>query len=91
MIIHDVVLEKIHSNEIQGVRRQYTGNQHGIVKGIGVVNCVYYDPVNDRFWVIDYRVFDPERDGRTKHDHVREMLLSALNRGLLFGYVLMDS
>lgn len=91
VIFDDVVLEKIHSNKIQGVRRQYSGNQHGIVKGIGVVNCVYYDPVKDQFWVIDYRIFDPDRDGKTKLDHVRDMLLSALHRGLLFGYVLMDS
>jgi len=56
-----------------------------------VVNCVYYDPVDDQFWVIDYRVYDPDRDGKSKLDHVRDMLLSALHRGLLFGYVLMDS
>lgn len=91
IIFDDVVLEKIHSAKIQGVRRQYSGNQHGIVKGIGVVNCVYYDPVMDQFWVIDFRVFDPDRDGKTKLDHVREMLISAIHRGLLFGYVLMDS
>lgn len=91
LIFDDVVLEKIHSTKIEGVRRQYSGNQHGIVKGIGVVNCVYFDPVADQFWIVDYRVFDPDRDGKTKLDHVRDMLLSALHRGLLFGYVLMDS
>ncbi len=91
LIFDDVVLEKIHSTKIQGVRRQYSGNQHGIVKGIGVVNCVYYDPVADQFWVIDFRIFDPDRDGKTKLDHVREMVISAIHRSLLFGYVLMDS
>lgn len=91
LLFDDVVLEKIHSTKIQGVRRQYSGNQHGIIRGIGVVNCVYVDPVTDQFWVIDYRLFDPERDGKTKLDHVQDMLLSALHRGLLFGYVLMDS
>lgn len=91
LIFDDVVLEKIHSAKIQGVRRQYSGNQHGIIRGIGVVNCVYVDPVTDQFWVIDYRLFDPDRDGKTKLDHVQDMLLSALHRGLLFGYVLMDS
>ena len=85
------MLEKIHSTNIEGVRRQYSGNQHGVIKGIGVVNCLYFDPVTNQFWVIDYRVFDPDRDGKTKLDHVRDMLLSALHRGLLFGYVLMDS
>ena len=91
IIFDDVVLEKMHSFKIQGVRRQYSGNQHGIVKGIGVVNCVYFDPVANQFWVIDFRVFDPDRDGKTKLDHVRDMLLSAIHRDLLFGYVLMDT
>ena len=86
-----MVLEKTHSTKIQGVRRQYSGNQHGIIKGIGVVNCVYFDPVANQFWVIDFRIFDPGRDGKTKLDHVRNMLVSATYRGLLFGYVLMDS
>ena len=91
IIFDDVVLEKTHSTKIQGVRRQYSGNQHGIIKGIGVVNCVYFDPVANQFWVIDFRIFDPGRDGKTKLDHVRDMLVSAPHRGLLFGYVLMDS
>ena len=91
IIFDDVVLEKTHSTKIQGVRRQYSGNQHGVIKGIGVVNCVYFDPVANQFWVIDFRVFDPDRDGKTKLDHVRDMLVSATHRGLLFGYVLMDS
>jgi hypothetical protein len=91
IVFDDVVLEKIHSTKIQGVRRQYSGNQHGIVKGIGVVNCVYVDPVRAQFWVIDYRIFDPDRDGKTKLDHVEDMLLSAIHRGVLFTYVLMDS
>lgn len=91
MIFDDVVLEKVHLSKIQRVRRQYSGNQPGITKGIGVVNCVYYDPVADQFWVIDYRIFDPDRDGKTKLDHLREMLISAIHRGILFGYVLMDS
>ena len=91
IIFDDLVLEKIHSSKIQGVRRQYSGNQHGIIKGIGVVNCVYFEPIANQFWVIDFRIFDPDRDGKTKLDHVQEMLVSAIHRDLLFGYVLMDS
>ena len=90
IIFDDVVLEKIHSSKIQGVRRQYSGNQHGIIKGIGVVNCVYFEPIANQFWVIDFRIFDPDRDGKTKLDHVQEMLVSAIHRDLLFGYVLME-
>lgn len=56
------------------VRRQYSGNAHGIVKGIGVVTCVYVNPDTGEHWVIDYRIYDPQGDGLSKLDHVREML-----------------
>ncbi len=56
------------------MRRQYSGNAGGVVKGIGIVTCVYYNASADRFWVIDYRIFDPDRDGKTKLDHLSEML-----------------
>jgi len=41
--------------------------------------------------VIDYRIFDPERDGKTKLDHVREMLRSVTPREVPFETVLMDA
>jgi hypothetical protein len=44
-----------------------------------------------RFWVIDYRVFDPSADGKTKLDHVRDMLHSVSHRGVPFRTGLMDS
>ena len=40
LIFDDTVLDKRHSFKLEWVRRQYSGNEHGIVKGIGVVNCV---------------------------------------------------
>ena len=46
----------------------------GVISGIGVVTCVYVNPVEDRFWLIDCRIYDPEGDGKTKLDHVKEML-----------------
>ena len=74
IIFDDTVLDKSYSFAIEGVRRQYSGNEHAVIKGIGLVNCVYYNPELDRFWVLDYRIFDPERDGKSKLDHVSEML-----------------
>ncbi|MFN9790077.1 MAG: hypothetical protein ACK53X_03190 [Holosporales bacterium] len=43
-------------------QRQYSGNAHGLVMGISVVNCVYYNPETNQFWVIDYRVYNPDAD-----------------------------
>jgi hypothetical protein len=88
----DTVLDKNTSFKIELVRRQYSGNAHGIIKGIGVVTCVYINPEVDQFWVIDYRIYDPDGDGKSKLDHVGEMLDNALHdKQLPFRGVLMDT
>ncbi len=91
IIFDDTVLDKRHSHSIELVRRQYSGNAHGVIKGIGVVNCLYLDPVNEQFWLLDFRIFDPGSDGKSKLDHVLDMLKSLKSRGVLFQTVLMDS
>jgi hypothetical protein len=75
LIFDDTVLDKDFSSKIEGVRKQYSGNAHGLVRGIGIVNCLYYNPELDKYWIVDYRTFDPEVDGKTKLDHVRDMLM----------------
>jgi len=40
IVFDDTVLDKNYSFAIELVRRQYSGNAHGVVKGIGVVTCV---------------------------------------------------
>lgn len=88
----DTVLDHDTAQKIELVRRQYSGNAHAVIKGIGVVTCVYINPDTDQFWIIDYRIYDPERDGKTKLDHVRDMLNNALSdKALPFRGVLMDS
>lgn len=72
-------------------RTQYSGNAHGIVRGIGVVTCVYYNPDTDQFYALDYRIFDPDRDGQSKLDHVWDMLDGLKAKHVPYGYVLMDS
>jgi len=74
LIFDDTVVDKNYSNSIELVRRQYSGNAHGVIKRIGVVTCVYVNPELDEFWVIDYRIYDPEGDGKTKLEHLQEML-----------------
>jgi hypothetical protein len=91
LIFDDTVVDKSYSFEIEGARRQYSGNAHGVVKGIGVVNLVYYNAESDRYWIIDYRLFDPDRDGKTKLEHVNDMLDSVARRNLQFRTVLMDA
>ena len=92
LIFDDTVLDKRHSFKIELVRRQYSGNEHGVVKGIGVVNCLYVNPGTGESWIIDWRIYDPDTDGKTKLDHMREMFDNALlHKKLPFSTVLMDS
>jgi hypothetical protein len=92
VIFDDTVLDKNYSHSIELVRRQYSGNAHGVIKGIGVVTCVYVNPEADQFWLIDYRIYDPDGDGKTKLDHVHEMLSNIVyEKQLPFQAVLMDA
>lgn len=91
VIFDDTVLDKNHSQKIEAARSQYSGNAHHVVTGIGVVNCLYYNPEADEFWVVDYRIFDPASDGKTKLDHVADMLHQLTVRQIPYATVLMDT
>jgi hypothetical protein len=92
LVFDDTVIDKNFSHKIELVRRQYSGNAHGIIKGVGVVTCVYVNPQTDQFWIIDYRIYDPDGDGKTKLDHMQDMLLNCVyQKNLDFWSVLMDT
>ncbi len=78
VIFDDTVLDKRYSEYIELTRRQYSGNEHGVLRGIGVVSCVYVNPETGQFWVIDYRIYDPDGDGKSKLEHVLDMLQSLI-------------
>ena len=92
LIFDDTVVDKNFSHKIELVRRQYSGNAHGVIKGIGVVTCVYVNPRTDQFWIIDYRIYDPDGDGKTKLEHMKDMLINCVyQKKLDFRAVLMDT
>jgi hypothetical protein len=92
LIFDDTVIDKRHSEEIELTRWQYSGNEHGVIRGIGLISCLYVNPRLGKFWVIDYRIYDPSGDGKTKIDHVLDMLKSLVYyKDLPFSSVLMDS
>ena len=65
---------------------------HGLIKAIGLVNWLYVNSKIQRYWIIDWRVFDPENDAKSKLAHMEEMFDHALNiKKLPFRVVLMDS
>ena len=91
VLFDDTVLDNHRSRRIELVRRQYSGNAHGVIAGIGLVNCVYVKPDTHQFWLIDYRLFAPDDDGKTKLDHVAHMLQQLAPRGITYRTVLMVS
>lgn len=54
LVFDDTVLDKSHSFKIAYVKKQWSGNEHRTIKGIGVVTCVYVNPDTEQFWAIDY-------------------------------------
>ena len=92
VLFDDTVLNKNASFAIELVRRQYSGNAGRVIKGIGVVTCVYVNPTTDQFWLLDYRIYDPDGDGKSKLDHLVDMLTNVVyQKQLPFHAVLMDT
>ena len=90
-ICDDMVLDKRFARSIELTRRQYSGNAHRVIRGIGLVSCLYVNALSGQFWVIDYRIYDRDGDGQSKFDHVAAMLEAAVyGKGLPFQTVLMD-
>ena len=92
LIFDDTLIDKRYAKQIALAKKQYSGNAGGIINGIGIVTCVYVNPKLDRYWLIDYRIYDKQGDGKSKLDHVRDMLsVLVYSRHVVFSTVLMDS
>ena len=89
LIVDDTILDKPYAREIPLVKKQYSGKHHRLVNGIALVTLLWTD--GERIVPVDYRIYDPTRDGKTKNDHVQEMLHVAKKRGFTPQYVLLDS
>lgn len=89
LVLDDSVQDKHHSQVIEMVKRQYSGNTHGLVKGIGIVNLVHTYQTD--YYPIDFCVYAPDNDGKTKNDHFREMFQQAYEqKGIQAQTVLFD-
>lgn len=88
----DVVLPKPYAKKIEVLRSQWSGSDKKVVLGIGIVTCLYVNPKTHEYWIIDYRLFDKDHDGKTKIDHLLDMLQNAVfKKQLPFRTVLIDS
>jgi len=97
VLLDDTVLDKCYSTSIELNR---LGNEHRVIRGIGLISCVYVNVKTGQFWVYafggakpyDYRLYDPDGDAHSKLNHVSEMLNGVVySKQLPFTTVLMDS
>lgn len=89
LVADDTLLDKRYSRSSQIARPHYSGNAHGVVKGIPLVNLLWTK--GEEYIPVDYRVYEPTRDDKTKHNHFQEMLKRAKKRGFEPRFVLMDA
>jgi hypothetical protein len=77
LLVDDSVHDKRYSRFIELVRAQDSGNEHCVVRGIGVVSLVHSAGKDADFYPIDYRGYAPDVDGKSKNGHFSEMFLNA--------------
>lgn len=89
LIGDDSLLDKRYARKNELAKVQYSGNEHGLLNGIAVVNLLW---ARGRKCVpVDYRVYQRQNDDKTKNDHFEDMLDRAERRGFAPAYVLMDT
>lgn len=80
LIVDDSVQDKRYAQKIELARYQWSGLEGRVIKGIGVVNLTHVNQDKGTFHPIDYRLYNPDDDGRTKNQHFRDMILNAKTR-----------
>ena len=80
LLVDDSVHDKRYSRFIELVRAQYSGNEQGVVRGSGVVSLAHSAGKGGDFSPIDYRVYAPGVEGKTKNAHFHEMFVNAIDQ-----------
>lgn len=92
LLVDDSVQDKRYSRFIELAKRQYSGNTHGPVTGIGLVNLVHSSGQSGDFLPLDFRVYAPQEDGLTKNEHFQAMFAQVVaEKQLLARTIVFDS
>ena len=86
VLFDGTVFEQHRSWHIELVCRQYSSSVHSVMVGIGLITRMYVNFETNLFWLIDYRLF--AYNGRTKLEHVADMLTQLALRGIPYRTVL---
>ena len=89
LVCDDTLLDKRYSRCNELAKKQYSGNEHGLVNGITLVNLLWTN--EEQMIPVDYRIYQKEHDHKTKNDLFQEMIKKAKLRGFSPRYILMDA
>ena len=81
LLVDDRVQDKRYSRFMEVAKRQYAGNTHGLVTGIGLVNLVHSSGEAGDFLPPDFRVDAPEQNQLTKNDPFQAMFRQVVADG----------
>ena len=89
LVIDDSTLDKPYSRQIEPVTRHWSGKHHQVVQGINLVSTIWTD--GSAIVPVDFRIYHPEKDGKNKNDHFRDMIKAANDRQFHPECVIFDS
>jgi len=89
LVVDDSVQDKRYSKFIELAKRQYSGNVQGMVTGIGLVNLVHSSGEAGDFMPLDFRIYAPDQDEKTKNDHFLEMFRQVVKEDKLLARTLL--
>ncbi|WML68142.1 MAG: hypothetical protein METHP_01730 [Methanoregula sp. SKADARSKE-2] len=69
--------------------RHWSGKHHRVVQGINLISTIWTD--GSAIVSVDFRIYCPDKDGKNKNDHFRDMLRAAEERKFQPGCVIFDS
>ncbi len=88
-MVDDTTLDKPYARKIEMVTWHWSGKHHRVVQGINLVSLLWTE--GTARIPCDFRVYDKPVGGKTKNEHLRDMVTAAHTRGLQPEYVLCDS
>ena len=69
----------IGAKKIDLVSSQYSGNKHGVVDGIGMINALWRDIDSGEYAPVDFRIYNKQGDGKTTNDHILKCYVKRLH------------
>jgi len=89
LVIDDSTLDNPYSHQIELVTRHWSGKHHRVVQGINLISTIWTD--GSAIVPVDFRIYCPDKDGKNKNDHFRDMLRAAAERKFQPGCIIFDS